>query len=133
MLTLPVQFYSGYGFYEGAYHAIKSRSGNMDLLISMGTLTAFIFSTYVTFFPGLISIISPALSSSVGVSTSFPSSKTCQQKYSSPEKEAIRLKRRLSLGWGLAIPIIIINYLVPGSLFLGQAYKDINYFPHETK
>ena len=53
-LALPVQFYSGFGFYEGAYHALKSRSGNMDLLISMGTLTAFIFSAYVTFFPGSI-------------------------------------------------------------------------------
>ncbi|MHB8397123.1 MAG: heavy metal translocating P-type ATPase [Thermoplasmataceae archaeon] len=50
-LTIPVQFYSGFGFYEGAYHAIKSKSGNMDLLISMGTLTAFIFSVYVTLFP----------------------------------------------------------------------------------
>lgn len=54
ILTLPVQFYSGLGFYEGAYHAIKSRSGNMDLLISMGTLTAFIFSTYVTLAPSSI-------------------------------------------------------------------------------
>lgn len=53
-MTLPVQFYSGFGFYEGAYHSIKSRSGNMDLLISLGTLTAFIFSTYVTFFPSAI-------------------------------------------------------------------------------
>ena len=53
-MTLPVQFYSGLGFYNGAYHAIKSKSGNMDLLISMGTLTAFIFSTYVTFQPGSI-------------------------------------------------------------------------------
>lgn len=47
-LTLPVQFYSGYGFYEGSYHALKSKSANMDLLVSMGTLTAFVFSTYVT-------------------------------------------------------------------------------------
>lgn len=54
ILTLPVQFYSGFGFYEGAYHAIKSRIGNMDLLISTGTLTAFVFSSYVTFFPGKI-------------------------------------------------------------------------------
>ncbi len=53
-LAIPVQFYSGFGFYEGAYHAIKGRSGNMDLLISLGTLTAFIFSLYVTFFPGKI-------------------------------------------------------------------------------
>ncbi len=53
-LTFPVQFYSGLGFYDGAYHAFKSRSGNMDLLISIGTLTAFIFSTFITFFPGSI-------------------------------------------------------------------------------
>lgn len=54
LLATPVQFYSGFGFYEGAYHALRSRSGNMDLLISLGTLTAFIFSTYVTFLPGII-------------------------------------------------------------------------------
>ena len=68
------------------------------------------------------------LTSVVDGQTYYFCSKTCQQKYSSPEKEAIRLKRRLSVGWGLAIPIIIINYLVPGSLFLGQAYKDIALF-----
>ncbi len=55
LLTLPVQFYSGYGFYEGSYHALKSRAANMDLLVSLGTLTAFVFSSYVTIArPGLI-------------------------------------------------------------------------------
>lgn len=54
LITLPVQFYSGFGFYEGAYHAIRSKTGNMDLLISIGTITAFTFSTFVTFFPGSI-------------------------------------------------------------------------------
>lgn len=48
VLTLPVQFYSGYGFYEGSYHALKSRSANMDLLVSIGTLTAFTFSAFIT-------------------------------------------------------------------------------------
>ncbi len=47
-LSFPVQFYSGYGFYQGAYHAVRSFTGNMDLLVSVGTLTAFIFSAYVT-------------------------------------------------------------------------------------
>ena len=54
VLALPVQFYSGLGFYNGAYHSLKSRSGNMDLLISVGTLTAFFFSAFITFFPGHI-------------------------------------------------------------------------------
>lgn len=53
-LALPVQFYSGYGFYSGAYHSIKSRSSNMDLLVTLGTLIAFFFSLYITLFPGAI-------------------------------------------------------------------------------
>lgn len=51
VLALPVQFYSGLTFYRGAYEALKMRSGNMDLLVSIGTLTAFAYSTVVTFFP----------------------------------------------------------------------------------
>ncbi|MEM3676225.1 MAG: cation-translocating P-type ATPase [Thermoplasmataceae archaeon] len=48
-LATPVQFYSGFGFYQGAYHALRSRYGNMDLLIIIGSTTAFIFSAYSTF------------------------------------------------------------------------------------
>ena len=54
-LALPVQFYSGLPFYKGAYQALRMRSGNMDLLISIGTLTAFFFSAFVTLFPGYFS------------------------------------------------------------------------------
>ena len=54
LLTLPVQFYSGYGFYDGAYHSIRGKTANMDLLVSMGTLTAFFFSAYITLLPGTI-------------------------------------------------------------------------------
>ncbi|HLH85986.1 MAG TPA: heavy metal translocating P-type ATPase [Thermoplasmataceae archaeon] len=50
LLSAPVQFYSGFGFYEGAYHALRNRAGNMDLLIVLGSTTAFVYSTYVTFF-----------------------------------------------------------------------------------
>ncbi len=48
ILVLPVQFYSGMNFYKGAFQAIKNKSGNMDLLITLGTLTAFIFSAVIT-------------------------------------------------------------------------------------
>ncbi len=54
-LTLPVQFYSGAGFYRGAYESIRNRMGNMDILISLGTLTAFFYSLAITIDPGLIS------------------------------------------------------------------------------
>lgn len=53
-LAIPVQFYAGYGFYEGAWHSLKSKSANMDLLVSLGTLTAFFFSLFLTIFPNSI-------------------------------------------------------------------------------
>jgi Cu+-exporting ATPase len=52
IIVTPVQFIGGWTFYVGAYQAIKRRTANMDLLISVGTLAAYIYSTVVLFFPG---------------------------------------------------------------------------------
>lgn len=54
IIVTPVQFIGGWSFYVGGYHAIKSRIANMDLLISIGTLTAYLYSTVVLFFPQAI-------------------------------------------------------------------------------
>src|SRR5712692_3866047 len=51
-LSLPVQFFVGFRFYRGSYDAIRSRVGNMDLLIGLGTSAAWLYSTIVTFVPG---------------------------------------------------------------------------------
>jgi len=51
-LSLPVQFVVGFRFYRGSYDALRSRIGNMDLLIGLGTSAAWIYSTIVTFVPG---------------------------------------------------------------------------------
>src|SRR5215472_2589035 len=52
VLSLPVQFYVGSRFYRGSYDALRSRIGNMDLLIGLGTSAAWVYSTIVTFVPG---------------------------------------------------------------------------------
>ena len=54
LFAIPVQFYSGLNFYSGAAQSIKNKSSNMDLLIAIGTLTAFFFSLFVTIFPDAI-------------------------------------------------------------------------------
>ncbi|TRZ55192.1 heavy metal translocating P-type ATPase [archaeon] len=56
ILTTPIQFIGGWTFYKGAYNALKNRSLNMDFLIAMGTLTAWLFSTFVLFFPGVLPV-----------------------------------------------------------------------------
>ncbi|HTS33482.1 MAG TPA: heavy metal translocating P-type ATPase [Thermoplasmata archaeon] len=44
VLAGVVQVYAGTPFYRGAWDAIRSRSGNMDLLIAVGTTTAYGYS-----------------------------------------------------------------------------------------
>ncbi len=43
-LATPIQFWAGARFYRGAWGALKARSGNMDLLVVMGTSAAYLFS-----------------------------------------------------------------------------------------
>lgn len=49
-LATPVQLVAGWQFYRGSYHALRSRSANMDVLIALGTTAAYVYSTVVTFF-----------------------------------------------------------------------------------
>src|SRR5690606_155702 len=37
LLATPVQFWLGARFYKAAWHAVKARTGNMDLLVAIGT------------------------------------------------------------------------------------------------
>lgn len=55
-IVTPVQFIGGWTFYVGAYHAIKNRTANMDLLVSIGTLVAYFYSVVVLFFPGVLPV-----------------------------------------------------------------------------
>ncbi len=54
IITTPIQFIGGWTFYKGAVKAIKNRVANMDLLITVGTLTAYIYSSIVIFAPGIL-------------------------------------------------------------------------------
>lgn len=44
ILTIPVQFYAGAGFYKGFWSSLKMKTFNMDSLIAIGTSTAFFYS-----------------------------------------------------------------------------------------
>lgn len=46
LLATPVQFWAGAPFYAAAWRALRARSGNMDLLVTLGTSAAYGFSLY---------------------------------------------------------------------------------------
>jgi Cu+-exporting ATPase len=54
LLATPVQIIAGYRYYRGAYGAAKAKTVNMDTLIVVGTTTAWLYSTLVTFLPRLM-------------------------------------------------------------------------------
>jgi Cu+-exporting ATPase len=49
LLATPVQFYIGGPFYIGAYRALRNKSANMDVLVSLGTSAAYFYSLYEAF------------------------------------------------------------------------------------
>lgn len=51
ILSTPVQFWCGRGFYRGAWKALKRRVATMDTLIALGTSAAYFYSVFVTVFP----------------------------------------------------------------------------------
>ena len=47
-LATPVQFWIGWRFYVGGFNALRGGSGNMDVLVALGTSMAWAYSTVVT-------------------------------------------------------------------------------------
>ncbi|MCL5976925.1 MAG: heavy metal translocating P-type ATPase [Nitrospirae bacterium] len=56
IITTPIMIFGGKGFFIGAWHAVKNRVANMDLLIALGTSTAYLYSAFVVFFPGVLPV-----------------------------------------------------------------------------
>ena len=44
LLATPVQLWVAWPFYRGAWHALKLGTSNMDVLVSLGTLAAYLYS-----------------------------------------------------------------------------------------
>ena len=52
VLTIPVLFYSGWGFFKGTWYTLRNRTADMNTLIGIGTGAAFLYSVIATFFGG---------------------------------------------------------------------------------
>ncbi len=50
VLATPVVWWGGWIFHSGAWRALRNRTLNMNVLVSLGVLVAYFFSIFVTFF-----------------------------------------------------------------------------------
>ena len=51
-IATPVQFYSGWPFYKGAWKVLRHRATDMNTLIAVGTSAAYLYSVAAIVFPG---------------------------------------------------------------------------------
>ncbi len=52
-LATPIQFWTGWRFYSGAYGALKHGQANMNTLVALGTSAAYLYSAVAAVAPGL--------------------------------------------------------------------------------
>ena len=52
ILATPVQFVIGWRFYRGAFHALRNKSANMDVLVALGTTVAYFSSLILSVMMG---------------------------------------------------------------------------------
>ncbi|MGH7730812.1 MAG: heavy metal translocating P-type ATPase [Candidatus Eiseniibacteriota bacterium] len=52
LFATPIQWWAGWPFVRGAWNAIRNRNADMNLLIGVGTLAAFLYSLAATVAPG---------------------------------------------------------------------------------
>jgi Cu+-exporting ATPase len=55
-LATPVQFWSGWRFYRGAWGALRHRTADMNTLIAVGSSAAYFYSAVAVVFPGLFTV-----------------------------------------------------------------------------
>ncbi|MBN2038734.1 MAG: copper-translocating P-type ATPase [Spirochaetes bacterium] len=53
LLATPVQFFTGFDYYTGAFKSLRNRSANMDVLVAMGSSVAYFYSLLLMVFPVL--------------------------------------------------------------------------------
>ncbi len=53
LLATPVQFYVGWDYYVGGYRSLRAGSANMDVLVAMGSSSAYFYSVAVLILPSV--------------------------------------------------------------------------------
>jgi len=90
LFATPVQLVVGWTFYKGAYKGLRNRKANMDTLIAMGSSAAWVYSTVLTFFPGIFQMGEVYFDTSALIITFILAGKLLEATAKGRTSEAIR-------------------------------------------
>lgn len=101
MLASPVQFIIGFRFYKNAFHALKNKAPNMDVLVAIGTSAAYFLSIYNGFFSNNTSAL--YFESSAVITTLILLGKWLEHKAKRKTSDAIRQLMALKVNTALLV------------------------------
>ncbi len=125
----PIQFVIGWRFYKGTYNSLRNKMGNMDVLIALGTTTAWAYSTAVTFDPAAFIFPGVYFDTAAVIITLILSGRLLEHYSKSRASAAVRkladlqptLARRIEDGTERVVPVEEVR---PGdSLIVGPGEK----------
>ncbi|HTH94360.1 MAG TPA: HAD-IC family P-type ATPase, partial [Rhodocyclaceae bacterium] len=127
VLATPVQFWVGWRFFTGAWSAVRGGGGNMDVLVALGTGTAWLFSTCVW----LLNLNEPMyFEASATVITLVLLGKLLESRAKAKTGEAVEALIRLQpqtatvLHEG-AYRTVPVDSLMPGDVFVVRAGESV--------
>ena len=128
LLATPVQFWSGWRFYDGGWKSLRGGGANMDVLVALGTSAAYFFSAIVTL--GGIDTLPVYFEASAAVITLVRLGKLFETRAKAKTTAAIEALLRLQpktarLERDGQVVEVDVGLLLPGDVFIVRAGESL--------
>ncbi len=126
-LATPVQFWIGWRFYVGGLNAIRGGSGNMDVLVALGTSMAWLYSAVVTiadlhqhvYFEASATVITLVLLGKILEARAKAKTSAAIEALAKLQPQVARIERNGAL---VDVPVAT---LIPGDIFVVRAGEAV--------
>ncbi len=126
-LATPVQFWIGWRFYVGGFNAIRGGSGNMDVLVALGTSMAWLYSTAVTalglhqhvYFEASATVITLVLMGKILEARAKAKTSAAIEELMKLQPQTAHVERNGTL------VEVLVGTLIPGDVFVVRAGESV--------
>ena len=132
LLATPVQFWIGWRFYTGGLNAIRGGSGNMDVLVALGTSMAWAYSAVVTlagldhhhvYFEASATVITLVLLGKILEARAKARTSAAIEALARLQPQTARIER--TTGDAVELADVPVESLIPGDVFIVRAGEAV--------